>query len=111
MIISLSGNPTAALTTFELITKPVLEKLAGHPAVNIKREQAQLQTDIKKVGPQRRFIRGQVNINCEGQEVIVTQQKSGNSILSSALQSNCLIEILPNERPLQKGQMVSIIKL
>lgn len=111
MIISLSGNPTAALTTFELITKPVLEKLAGHPSVNIKREQAQLQTDIKKVGPQRRFIRGQVNINCEGQEVIVTQQKSGNSILSSALQSNCLIEILPNERPLQKGQMVSIIKL
>lgn len=111
LIISLSGNPTAALTTFELMTKPVLEKLAGHPSVTIKREQAKLQTDIKKVGPQRRFIRGLVTINSEGQEVIITQQKSGNSILSSALKSNCLIEVLPNEGPLQKGERVSIIKL
>lgn len=111
MIISLSGNPTAALTTFELIARPTLEKLAGHKTIELKYEQARLKGEIRKVATQRRFIRGFVELTPDGQVVAVTQQKSGNGILSSALGSNCLIEIKPNEGPLHEGEWVSIIKL
>ncbi|MTL62701.1 hypothetical protein GMA46_12675, partial [Turicibacter sanguinis] len=37
--------------------------------------------------------------------------KSGNSILSSALHSNCLIEFEANQEPLKAGSIVTIIKL
>lgn len=38
IIISLSGNPTAALTAFELFVKTSLEKLCGKEKIEIKRE-------------------------------------------------------------------------
>lgn len=110
-IISLSGNPTAALTTFELVVKPILQKLSGQANVTLKREQAVLQSDVAKVSPQRRFVRGFFEMSSEGQKVFITQVKSGNSILSSALNSNCLIEFEANQSPLKAGTLVTIIKL
>lgn len=110
-IISLSGNPTAALTTFELMVKPTLEKLSGQVKIELKREQAILQSDFTKSSPQRRFVRGFFEATQEGQRVFVTQVKSGNSILSSALHSNCLIEFEANQEPLKAGSIVTIIKL
>lgn len=110
-IISLSGNPTAALTTFELVVKPTLQKLSGQANVTLKREQAVLQSDVAKVSPQRRFVRGFFEMSSEGQKVFITQVKSGNSILSSALNSNCLIEFEANQSPLKAGTLVTIIKL
>ncbi len=110
-IISLSGNPTAALTTFELMARPVLEKLSGKNQLEIKREMAILKTEFTKKSPQRRFVRGYTEIVDETQVVSVTQVKSGNGILSSALLSNCLIEVEANEGPLKVGTLVKIIKL
>ena len=111
MIISLSGNPTAALTTFELIARPTLSKLAGHQMIGLRYEQARLNHEMTKVAKQRRFIRGFVESTPKGQVVTVTQQKSGNGILSSTIGSNCLIEIKANVGPLSEGDWVSIIKL
>lgn len=111
IVISLSGNPTAALTTFELLVKPTLEKLSGGKEVKINREKAILLQDMKKKNPQRRFIRGFVEIdNCK-QYVHITQTKSGNGILSSAINSNCIIEIEANGDVKNQGDLVDIIKL
>lgn len=111
IVISLSGNPTAALTTFELLVKPTLEKLSGGKEVKINREKAILLQDMKKKNPQRRFIRGFVEIdNCK-QYVHITQTKSGNGILSSAINSNCIIEIEANSDSKNQGDLVDIIKL
>ncbi|MDI9216222.1 molybdopterin molybdotransferase MoeA [Clostridium tertium] len=111
IVISLSGNPTAALTTFELLVKPTLEKLSGYKEIKINREKAILSQDIKKKSPQRRFIRGYVEVdNCK-QYVHITQTKSGNGILSSAINSNCIIEIETNNDGKNQGDLVDIIKL
>lgn len=110
LIISLSGNPTAALTTFELLVRTTLEKLAGKEKIEIKREKAILMDDYLKKSPQRKFLRGRVVCNEKGQEVFLTQVKSGNGILSSTLNSNCLIEIESNNEEIKKGTLVDIIK-
>ncbi len=48
-MISLSGNPNAALTTFELLGKPVLKKLEGEEEnINIKREKGVLMDSFNK---------------------------------------------------------------
>lgn len=110
LIISLSGNPTAALTTFELLAKVTLEKLSGKENIEIKKEKAVLNDDFLKKSKQRRFLRGRVECGESGQKVYITQVKSGNGILSSALNSNCLIEIEGGNEGMKKGTLVDIIK-
>ena len=112
ILISLSGNPNAALTTFELLGKPVLKKLeGGEENINIKREKGVLMDSFNKKSPQRRFLRGNVIYDEKGTKVYITQIKSGNGILSSLLNANCLIEIEKGNEGLNRGEVVSIIKL
>lgn len=112
ILISLSGNPNAALTTFELLGKPVLKKLEREEEnINIKREKGILMDSFNKKSPQRRFLRGNVIYDEKGAKVYITQIKSGNGILSSLLNANCLIEIEKGNKGLNKGEVVNIIKL
>lgn len=111
VIISLSGNPTAALTTFELVVKTTLEKLSGKEKIEIKREKAVILVHIKNKSGKRRFVRGNVFHNEERQVVDITQIKSGNGILSSTLNSNCLIEVQEGDIEIKAGEIVHIIKI
>lgn len=112
ILISLSGNPNAALTTFELLGKSVLKKLEGEEEnINIKRERGILMDSFNKKSPQRRFLRGNVIYDEKGAKVYITQIKSGNGILSSLLNANCLIEIEKVNEGLNRGEVVNIIKL
>lgn len=112
ILISLSGNPNAALTTFELLGKPALKKLEGEEeTINIKREKGILMDCFNKKSPQRRFLRGNVIYDEKGAMVYITQIKSGNGILSSLLNANCLIEIEKGNEGLNRGEVVNIIKL
>ncbi|WP_283694410.1 molybdopterin molybdotransferase MoeA [Clostridium perfringens] len=112
ILISLSGNPNAALTTFELLGKSILKKLEGEEEnINIKREKGILMDSFNKKSPQRRFLRGNVIYDEKGAKVYITQIKSGNGILSSLLNANCLIEIEKGNEGLNRGEVVNIIKL
>lgn len=112
ILISLSGNPNAALTTFELLGKSVLKKLEGEEEnINIKREKGILMDFFNKKSPQRRFLRGNIIYDEKGAKVYITQIKSGNGILSSLLNANCLIEIEKGNEGLNRGEVVNIIKL
>lgn len=111
LIISLSGNPTAALTTFELVVKTTLEKLSGKGKIEIKREKAILLGDIKNNSAKRMYIRGNVSHKEQKQVVAITQVKKGNGILSSTLNSNCLIEIKDGVAGVKTGEIINIIKL
>lgn len=111
IVISLSGNPTAALTTFELLARTTLEKLSGYKEIKINREKAILAEGSIKKSLKRRFVRGYFEIKDYKQYVYITQKKSGNGILSSTINSNCIIEIQANNEQIQNGDLVDIIKL
>lgn len=110
-VLSLSGNPTAALTTFELLVKPTLNKMLGEENIEIKREKAILKGEFKKIANKKRYIRGHYYIEDCMQYVYITQTKSGNGILSSAINSNCIIEINENNEVKKDGDIINIIKL
>lgn len=110
LVVSLSGNPTAALTAFELFVKTSLEKMCGYDKVEVKRENAILGDNFSKKSPQRRFIRARAVIEEGKQMVYITQIKSGNGILSSNLNSNCMIEVQGENDGVKAGERVDIIK-
>lgn len=111
IVISLSGNPTAALTTFELLVKTSLNKMSGEKNVRIIRDKAILADGVIKKDFKHKFLRGYFQIDNCNQKVYITQKKSGNGILKSALNSNCIIEINPNNEEIKTGDLVDIIKL
>lgn len=111
LIINLSGNPTAALTTFELLVKPSIGKLMGEDAVKIKKEKAFLENDYINRGNKRRFVRGNFYISDGNIIVSITQKKSGNGIITSTQNSNCIIEFKSNKEKYQKNELVDIIRL
>lgn len=110
LVISLSGNPTAALTAFELFVKTSLRKMCGYNEIKIEREKAILSDNFSKKSPNRRFIRARAEIEDGKQVVYITQVKSGNGILSSNLNSNCMIEVQVGSEGLRAGEIIDIIK-
>lgn len=108
-VVSLSGNPTAALTTFELIIVPILNKFSGKERVEIVKEKAILKNNILNKGEKIRFLRGRYYIEGFVQYVDLVQTKSGNGIITSNRNSNCLINIREKEK--KAGEIVEIIKL
>lgn len=104
-ILSLSGNPFAALATFELLGRPLLAKMSGDKSIRTKRTEAVLETDFNKKSNVRRFIRAFYNDS----SVKLTNNKHASGILSSMKGCNCLIDIKAGTEALKKGDKVNII--
>ncbi|WP_050607823.1 gephyrin-like molybdotransferase Glp [Clostridium niameyense] len=111
LIISLSGNPGAAITSFELMVRPLLSKIIGIKEIDINRIKGILVEDFPKKSSIRRFIRANIMYKQEKNIIKLTQVAQGNGILSSILNSNCLIDVPKGSDELKSGQLVEVILL
>lgn len=102
-ILSLSGNPFAAFTTFELLARPLLAALAGEPHLLPRRRQAALATPYDKPSPRRRFLRGRYE---DGRATLPEGHSSGQ--LASLVGCNCLVELPAGSPPAEAGQAVTV---
>lgn len=103
----LSGNPFAALATFELILRPMLAGLSGDPEMNYRRTTGRMAEDFPKRSPGRRFIRASYR------DGIVTLGKLNHSsgALYSMVGCNCLVDIQPGSKGLRAGDIVKVVLL
>ena len=102
-ILSLSGNPFAAFTTFELLARPLLAALAEEPRLLPRQRQAVLTTPYDKPSPRRRFLRGRYE---EGRAALPEGHSSGQ--LASLVGCNCLVELPAGAPPAEAGQAVQV---
>ena len=105
-ILSLSGNPFAAFTTFELLARPLLAALSGEPELLPRREKAVLDTPFPKGSPIRRFVRGKYE---KGHVSLPEGHSSG--VLRSLVGCGCLVDIPAGSGPLAAGETVDILML
>ena len=106
--VSLSGNPFAAYTTFELIARPLIDKLAGRPPRPFPRVRATLKDAFPKASHGRRFIRARYEI-ATGTVSIPGQHSSGS--LFSAVGCNALIDLPAGTGKLAAGDKVEVLLL
>jgi len=106
-MIHLSGNPFAALATFELLAKPALAELTGDWHLRERREKAVLATGFKKAG-RRRFLRGHLE---NGKVTLPPTGMHASGVLSSMRGCNCLVDVPPASKPLEAGDPVDVILL
>ncbi|MCR5108399.1 MAG: molybdopterin molybdotransferase MoeA [Lachnospiraceae bacterium] len=103
-VLSLSGNPYAALVNFDLYFWEIAAKLTGCDELKPKRLEAYLNAPITKVNKMRRFVRGYY----EGDRVSATGGKNRSSIISDLTGCNCYIDTEKGRR-YEAGESVKIV--
>lgn len=102
-ILSLSGNPYAAMANFELYFWKIACRLMNCNAWLPKIEKVTLESEYKKVNRLRRLVRAYA---VNGQVWIPTEVHS-SSVISTLTQCNCFIDIEAGMN-LQQGDMVTV---
>lgn len=106
-ILSLSGNPFAALTTFELLGRPLLAKLCGNENLKPVHVTGIMEDEFNKPSSKRRFIRAYF----DNGKVKFLKNKHSSGMLASMAGCNCLIDVKKGTKKLSKGDKVDIIIL
>lgn len=104
-ILSLSGNPFAAIATFELMGRKLIYKLTGDLDLKQVRIKSVMEDDFLKESKGRRIVRGIYKNN----KVYLPQGGHSPGMMASVLGCNCLIDIKPGTKKLLKGNEVDII--
>lgn len=106
VILSLAGNPGAAMVVFELLAVPILKKLAGERETLLPKITGVLVNDFPKQSPCRRILKA----NWKRQDgVDLIELIGGENRGSWKLPPGCalLVDVPPGSPPLAAGQRVS----
>lgn len=107
LLLGLSGNPAAAMITFELFVKPLIEKSFGLP-YHLKKVTGRLEGSFSKITNQMRFLRAKTCWD-DGEIVTSLTGMQNPGVMKSILYSNSLIIVPAGTGPLQEGELVDII--
>lgn len=91
LILSLSGNPYAAIVNFEIYFWALVAQMMGHESFEVKKGTAILQSDYHKVNRMRRFIRAKA----EGGRVYLPTGVHASSVIHNLTECNCFIDLEP----------------
>lgn len=100
---SLSGNPAAAMVTFELLVRPVLRKLAGQSKFEEDKFPVKMANSFQQKGRQRRFLRAHA-VYKNGEIWADLARAQGSGILRSMIGSHLLIDVPANHGSVVPGE-------
>jgi molybdopterin molybdotransferase len=98
LFFSLSGNPAAAMVTFDLLVRPALRKLAGRSEIEEGQFLVKMASGFSKTGKQRRFLRAQAVLK-DGEVWADLAPAQGSGILRSMIGCHLLVEVPQNHGP------------
>ena len=105
--VCLSGNPFAAVATFEVLARPAIEKIRGRHDYKLVREKAAAKNGFRKSSPKQRLIRATIS----GEDVFIPEQGHSSGSLSELTKCNCLVDIPAGSPPILPGSPVEVILL
>lgn len=103
VILSLSGNPYAALANFELYFWPAMAKLMHDASLDTGKATAVLADAYSKINKHRRLIRA----FAKDGKVYLPVQNHASSVICNMTQCNCFIDLEAGRR-VEKGDEVTI---
>lgn len=105
LIIGLSGNPAAAMVTFDLLAAPIILKMLGYQQYQPPRIQGLLASSFNKPSPQRRMIRARWT-RYDGTDYFESTGDQSNGVLKSLVDCNVLVDVPAGSGPMMAGQKV-----
>ena len=104
-VFCLSGNPFAAAATFEVLVRPVLERMRGRAQWKPEILLGILKSPFPKASPCRRLVRGKI----EDGKVWLPEGRHSSGMLSSMAGCNCLVDIPAGSGGLKAGEQVKVM--
>ena len=108
VVISLSGNPGAALTAWHMLALPVIRKLAGRNDFALREMMLPLADESRKTCPHPRILKGHIETT-DGEARFVAHEGQKNGMQTAFLHMDALAELPPTEAPLPAGTMVRVV--
>ena len=105
LFFSLSGNPAAAMVTYDLLLRPVLRKLAGRSMIEEGKFPVKMASNFRKKGNLRRFLRAQAILK-DGEIWADLTPAYGAGILRSSIGSHLLVDVPENHGPIVSGELL-----
>ena len=105
LILSLSGNPGAAITTLLRIASPYIKGLCGRKDTALEAMELVMKEAFKKKSPQQRLVRGRLSIE-NGVAYFISQDGQGNGVVSSFIGCDVLGEIPAGSPPVAAGEKI-----
>jgi molybdopterin molybdotransferase len=105
-VLSLSGNPFAAIAGFELLACPILSALTRDESLLPRIEYGVLKSGFRKKSNSRRFIRG----SFDGTRVTLPETHDNGQIFSM-IGCNCFADIPAGSDALHEGDRVKVVVL
>ncbi|KLU60412.1 molybdopterin molybdenumtransferase [Peptococcaceae bacterium CEB3] len=102
---SLSGNPAAAMVTFELLVRPALRQCAGLADPLGRKFAVRMAGGFAKGGRQRRFLRAKAVMR-EGVMWADPEGAQGSGILKSMVGRQLLVDIPGGHGPVEAGEIL-----
>lgn len=106
-LFGLSGNPAAAYMTFQLIVRPMIDRLRGIEEYKVSRVKSILKNDFTKISGQNRYVRGRTYSE-DGRLYTELPDKHSSGVLSSLSGTNSLFLVASNTGPYKTGQEVEV---
>lgn len=104
IILSISGYPFAAFVNFQIFFWPILAKILDTSTISWKKAITHIKQGSIQKANIRRFLSAHLNEN----GVYIPDKKNQSSILSSALDTNCLIDV-PADHNFKIGDEIEVI--
>ncbi|HYG57047.1 MAG TPA: gephyrin-like molybdotransferase Glp [Symbiobacteriaceae bacterium] len=109
LVIGLSGNPAAGIINFDLLVRPLLDKLCGRSRLGLRETEGVLNQPVLKSVALTRFLRAQVYRNGSGELRIDTQMAQRAGILSSMTAANAYAVVPAHSGPLEVGTRLKVL--
>lgn len=110
LLFALSGNPGACFVAFELLVRPCLRAMLGHPSPLPPEMTACLGVDYSKGSAYSRYVRGVLEWT-DGTAAVKPAGKDKSSVTVSIKDADCLIRIPAGGRGASAGDNVRVILL
>lgn len=110
LVLSLSGNPSAAAIALMMVGKPAFLRLSGRKKWNLLSCQVCLKERFSKKSPNRRLIPGKLVIE-DGQAYLETASRQGNGMLSPLNGCDLLGEIPEGSECMEKGTKIKAYRI
>ena len=108
LIISLSGNPGAALTAWYRIALSAVRKSTGRRDFLLSESMLPLSDDCQKTCPHQRILKGHTE-TADGVTRFVAHEGQKNGMQTSFLHMQALAELSPTDIPIPAGTLVRVL--
>jgi len=106
LIFGLPGNPVSSFICFIEYVYPVMQELQ-RKKINFK-HYAILTESFPAENNKHRYLFGRSWINSDGKILCAPSSKSGSHMITSSLESNCILESPPKNKNLKPGDKITI---